>query len=78
MYCAYRRDTYKGYLAPGCAYLQRMVDEVQRATGLRSTTCWALGPWYKTRLCREHSWHKAGGCGREDRVHPSRARRRVW
>jgi hypothetical protein len=78
MHSAYQRDGCEGYLALGCAYLQRIVEEVQRTAGLRGTTCWALGPWYKTRLCRERSWHKAGGCGREDQVHPSRARRRVW
>jgi hypothetical protein len=78
MHSVCRRDSYMGYLALSGTYLRRMVDEVQRTAGLRSATCWALGPWYKTRLCRERSWHKAGGCGREDRVHPSRARRRVW
>jgi hypothetical protein len=36
MHSACRRDSYKGYLALGCAYLPRVVEEVQRAGGLRS------------------------------------------
>jgi hypothetical protein len=39
MHSVYQRDGYKGYLALGCAYLQRVVEEVQRAANLRNTYC---------------------------------------